>query len=110
MTAIKKRRVTAQVRTAAHELAEVQRKIARARRVIEQLKEQEAALKEIVLPVARSGVESLVDEGINYAIKYRYVPREGVDLEKVAAFYAQHRKTVPLVDQSYEVCRVVIVK
>lgn len=110
MTAIKRRRVTPQVRTAAHELADVQRKIARARRIIEQLKEQEAALKELVLPVARSGVDSLVADGMEYTIKYRFVEREGVDLEQVSAFFAKHRKPVPMVDQSYEICRVVIVK
>lgn len=105
----RKTRVSNEQREATVEYAELERKM---RRAVKQLKAMEARQQELIdilrpMFPAEEGVRNIMTAGLNYQLKYKPVERKVIDHDKVKAFFAQHKRVVPMRTINYELVHVV---
>jgi FixJ family two-component response regulator len=106
--AMKTRRISALMQSKMLELYKTQHQIRRLRAQLKQLTEQEAELKEKLVPKFSDSVESqLFISGQTYTVKYRHVEMEVLDADAVTKFYAKMGKRVPYKAAEYDKLTVV---
>lgn len=100
---MKTRRISATLQSKALELYKTQNQIRQLRAQLKALTEQEADLKEKLVPKFNDSLESqLFLLGQTYTVKYRHVEMEVLDADAVTRFYAKMGKRVPYKKAEYD--------